>query len=500
MNFVSTLHCEGRIGTYTPTFMDLADHFRTIAANWWRILLIAAIVGGGVYGWSRHQPNTYVAAYLVNVAPEVDKGIGIDPNTLAIRVANETFTLQSQAVAVQAVKTGKLRINADELRSRLEVVTVSFAGNILIKTSAHSTTEALAEADAYAKALQQSSIDTAQSEVDALIQQIKDSITAYTAYAKQPAVKGTPAEQEIKNRIEEQTKAQFTLEHPFSVSLGVIRLKGTATLDNNGEPVAPSPIRDGVLALLIAFVVASEGFVLVHAFSDRVSKATDVEAITELTGLPVLALVPRGRGPEVVEAFRTLRTNLMFLEGSGRPRTIAVLSPNPAAGKSFCAMHLAESAVAVDAQVVLVDADLRRPVLHLRLRTDREPGLSDALRGMPLAQTLHRVDGHSNLQLMPSGSPVADTVAALGGREFRQVLDSLDTAELVIVDTPPGAGYADALAVAAQCDAALLVLDSETTRKRTTKQFIEALDRTGASIIGVVLNGATVNKRDTYER
>ena len=101
---------------------------------------------------------------------------------------------------------------------------------------------------------------------------------------------------------------------------------------------------------------------------------------------------------------------------------------------------------------------------------------------------------------MPSGAPVADTVAALGGRAFRTVLDALDGAELIIVDTPPGAGYADALAVSAQCDAALLVLDSQNTRRRTTKQFIEALDRTGASLIGVVMNGATVNKRDTYER
>ena len=84
--------------------------------------------------------------------------------------------------------------------------------------------------------------------------------------------------------------------------------------------------------------------------------------------------------------------------------------------------------------------------------------------------------------------------------EFRRVLDALDSAELVIVDTPPGAGYADALAVSAQCDAALLVVDAETTRRRTTKQFIAALERTGATLIGVVLNGATVNKRDTYER
>jgi capsular exopolysaccharide synthesis family protein len=237
----------------------------------------------------------------------------------------------------------------------------------------------------------------------------------------------------------------------------------------------------------------------VRALSDRVSKASDVATITDLTGLPVLAQVPRGRGPEVVEAFRTLRTNLMFLEGAGQPRTIALLSPNADAGKSFCSIRLAESAIAVDAQVVLVDADLRRPVLHERLRVDREPGLTDVLRGTPLAKALHAVDGYQNLRVLSSGSQVSDTVAALGGRSLQDVLDALDDAELIVVDTPPG-DYADALAVAAQCDAALLVLDAQTTRRRATRQFIEALERTGASLIGVILNNASVSKRATYDR
>jgi capsular exopolysaccharide synthesis family protein len=211
-------------------------------------------------------------------------------------------------------------------------------------------------------------------------------------------------------------------------------------------------------------------------------------------------MVPRGRGPDVVEAFRTLRTNLMFLEGAGRPRTIAIVSPNPGAGKSFSAVHLAESAVAVDATVVLIDADLRRPVLHSRLRCEREPGLSNALRGAELQSTLHRVDGIPNLKLLPSGSAVNDTVGVLGGRAFRHVLDSLDAAELVVVDTPPGAVYADALAVAAQCDATLLVLDSKSTRRRAARTLIDSLERTGATLIGVVVNNAQVNRRDTYER
>ncbi len=486
--------------TYTPAAMDLADHFRTIAANWWRILLISTIVGAGVYGWSTSQDPTYVGMQLINLTPEVDQGQGIDQATIEIRLSEKKFLLETYELALKAVNDSKLTVSAAELRSGLTIVQNPLSGNILIKSSANTRQLAMAQAGAYGAALERSSIEAAQIDND---RKIKDAETgiAFLKNALSNGVlpAGSPAADEATKALEAQEASLVFLRLPTG-KYGVVRLIGTPVLDNSGEPVAPKPIRDGILAFLVAFVVAAESFVVTRALSDRVSKATDVEAITALTGLPVLALVPRGRGPEVVEAFRTLRTNLMFLEGNNRPRTIAILSPNPAAGKSFCAIHLAESAVGVDAHVVLVDADLRRPVLHQRLRTDREPGLADALRGMPLSQTLHRVDGHSNLKLMPSGAPVTDTVAALGGRAFRGVLDSLETAELIIVDTPPGAGYADALAVAAHCDAALLVLDAETTRKRTTKQFIAALDRTGASLIGVVLNGATVNKRDTYER
>jgi capsular exopolysaccharide synthesis family protein len=273
----------------------------------------------------------------------------------------------------------------------------------------------------------------------------------------------------------------------------------TVPIASNG-PVSPRPKRAGLLGFLVALVLVGEGTVVFRAFGDRFARTNDVEQITSFTGLPVLAMVPRGRGPDVVEAFRTLRTNLMFLEGAGRPRTIAIVSPNPGAGKSFSAVHLAESAVAVDATVVLIDADLRRPVLHTRLRSDREPGLSNALRGAELQSTLHRVDGIPNLKLLPSGSAVNDTVGVLGGRAFRHVLDSLDAAELVVVDTPPGAVYADALAVAAQCDATLLVLDAKSTRRRAARTLIDSLERTGATLIGVVVNNAQVNRRDTYER
>jgi capsular exopolysaccharide synthesis family protein len=482
--------------------MDLADHLRVISANWWRILLIAALVGVGVFVFSYNLPNTYEGFALVNVAPEqLSQGSIISQETMSFRVAAYSQLLKTRNVAEAAA--AKLRsgpqhygLSAGTVRGRLGVIPNDVAGLIGITASAHSQQEALDIANAYAQALNDASLQQAQADLGQNKANEQREIDYGTALLKSPTYKNDP--------VSAATIRQFILQH--QQALGELSLNnatavvatGPATLNNDGAPVAPRPSRDGLLAFLVAFVVTAESFVVARALSDRFARAADVDAISELTGLPVLALVPRGRGPVVIEAFRTLRTNLMFLEGSGRPRTIAVVSPNPGAGKSFTVEHLAEAAVAVDAQVVVIDADLRRPVLHDRLDTPEEPGLTDALRGGPVEDSLHKVPGSPGMHLIPSGAPVSDTVAALGGRNFRHVLDSLDAAELVIVDTPPGSGYADALAVSAQCDAALLVLDAGTTRRRATKQFVEALERTGASLIGVVLNGAQVGRRDGY--
>src|SRR5205085_630742 len=96
--------------------------------------------------------------------------------------------------------------------------------------------------------------------------------------------------------------------------------------------------------------------------------ATEATAdVTTVAGLQVLARIPEGTGTDTVEAFRVLRTNLMFLEGAGKPRTLAVVSANQGAGKTFVAVQLAQAVAAIDERVVLIDADLRKPTVHDRL-------------------------------------------------------------------------------------------------------------------------------------
>jgi capsular exopolysaccharide synthesis family protein len=188
----------------------------------------------------------------------------------------------------------------------------------------------------------------------------------------------------------------------------------------------------------------------------------------------------------------------MFLEGAGKPRTLAIVSANPDAGKTFVAVHLAESAAALDEKIVLIDADLRKPAVHERLGLARAPGLSAVLQGADVNSVLRRNESSPFLRVLPSGAPVSDPSGLFGARAFRQVLDGLRAVRLVVVDTPPAEPYADAIAVASQCDATIFVLDMKTSRKRAVRATVESLERGGANIVGIVVNRATTSRRAAY--
>ena len=478
--------------------MDLADHLRILRTNWWRILVAAIVVGGLSYAYSASQDKVYGADQLLSVASQdVTSQNVVDPAQIDFRTSFYATVGNTPAIAEATDKTEKLGRGTDYVQSHINVFTTDTTGILEVSATGSSTDEAVKIAHGVSTALKAFVTAQQKEETDGTRANLNKQIQSLENALGSAAVRNDTTGQ-LRTFIQTQlTTLQQTL---FTLAPNGFQVTPLTAPVARVGPISPHPKKAGLLGFLVALVLVAEGLVVLRAFGDRFARTNDVEQITSFTGLPVLAMVPRGRGPDVIEAFRTLRTNLMFLEGAGRPRTIAIVSPNPGAGKSFAAVHLAESAVAVDASVVLIDADLRRPVLHSRLRCDREPGLSNALRGSDLQSTLHRVDGIPNLKLIPSGSPVNDTVGVLGGRAFRHVLDSLDAAELVVVDTPPGAVYADALAVAAQCDATLLVLDSKSTRRRAARTLIDSLERTGATLIGVVVNNAQVNRRDTYER
>jgi capsular exopolysaccharide synthesis family protein len=262
--------------------------------------------------------------------------------------------------------------------------------------------------------------------------------------------------------------------------------------------------------------VSAEAAVAIRALSDRFADSQDMDEIARFTGLPVLAALPRGSEADAIEAFRILRTSLLSVPLADRPRTVAVVSSQPGEGKSFTAINLARAAAQLDSEVVLVDADLRRPVVHVRLELPREPGLSDVLAGADPESVMRRVvEGEIRFRVRESGAPlserptqyrvitsgaaVADPSSALSGRAFPRMLDTLDQPQnLVVVDTPPASMFADGLTVAAACDVTVLVLDVHASRTRVVKRTIQSFQQVGAHLAGVVVNRVDVPKTSYY--
>jgi succinoglycan biosynthesis transport protein ExoP len=473
--------------------MDLAAHFRVIAQNWLRILLISIGIAVLVFAASTVQSKKYQATETLQVTPGADTSAG---ETLAAASSylarNYAKIAETDTVLRSTIRESEMDLTLNEAADRVSAKQVGDLGFIEVKATGPSKQEAERLTRFASAALISTVLAQQTNERFADLAPIQASRTQLQAQLDDPA---TPASARagLQGQIAALDDAEVQIRARRDNRIGIV-----STADPEDSPISPKPLRDALLAFVVSLVVVAELTVLVHYAGDRFSRTEDTADVTRITGLPVLAKIPKGSGIELVEAFRVLRTNLMVLEGAGKPRTLAVVSSNQSAGKTFTAVHLAQSAAGLDEKVVIVDADLRKPSVHERLGVPRAPGLSAVLQGNDLATMLRKLPDTPFLRVLASGAPVQDASAVLGARPFRHVLDSLRAVRLVVVDTPPAAMFADAMAVASQCDATIFVLDVKTSRRRQVRQTLEALERAGANLVGVVVNRTASPRRSSY--
>jgi len=194
------------------------------------------------------------------------------------------------------------------------------------------------------------------------------------------------------------------------------------------------------------------------------------------------------------EEFRTLRTRLNHLQTLQPLRTVGVTSPRPAEGKPFTALNLAlaESHLAENS-VLLADFDLRRPIIHNLLQTDRSPGFSDYLAGQcTFTAALRKVTG-MNLYLLPAGTPVKNPLELLNLKQARNMFEELPQLfNWAIFDTPPLLFSADANLMATLADGTILVVKIGTTTFDNVTRAIQSLCEN--NVLGIVANGARASE------
>ncbi|MEZ4417871.1 MAG: polysaccharide biosynthesis tyrosine autokinase [Gemmatimonadota bacterium] len=276
----------------------------------------------------------------------------------------------------------------------------------------------------------------------------------------------------------------------------------------------PTGARPGLALLLGAMLGVLLGIsgAFFLEYLDRTLR-TSTQVRTAL-GLPVLGIVPElphaqagsrngnGRplliamdpGDPAAEAYRALRLNLAFSDGDRTGvRTVAFTSPGPNEGKSTSAVNLAVLIARQRERILLVDADLRRPALHLALGLPRQPGLADVLAGTVTLDDALQIDVLPNLDVLTAG-PSADSPSdLLTSRAMEDLLAVLESRyNYVIVDSPPILAVTDAAVLAAHVDGTVLVVRSGATDQRAALRARTQLERVGVRILGVLLNDVSV--------
>lgn len=189
------------------------------------------------------------------------------------------------------------------------------------------------------------------------------------------------------------------------------------------------------------------------------------------------------------EAYRTLRTKLLFSRAINSLKTIVVTSPFAQDGKSTVAANLAATFAQHGMRVLLIDCDLRRPTQHEIFQAPCEPGLTELLAGDGLVAGTGRRTAIEGLSLITAGTLPGDPAELVGSTRFRDVLARLqDSFDVIVLDSPPVLPVADSSILASLADGVLLVVRAGQTNRRAAQLAVQQLQEVDARILGAVLN------------
>jgi tyrosine-protein kinase len=392
------------------------------------------------------------------------------------RVAATNLALASlDVVAVQVKQDVETTMSITELREGVSIEPKGQADVVTVTATADTPKEAADIANAFAAEIVALRRDSARRK----IQQVIDAIEAQLALG----ASGGSVEAHLASRTA-QLEVQKRLE------AGDAEVVEEATPPTS--PSSPKPARNGAIGFVLGLILGVVLALMLRRF-DRTVQGE--EEVTEMVNAPIVGRIPviEGKGWKqgmALEAFQFLRANLQLGSATADSRIYAVTSGLPEEGKSTIALRFAQTLAESGSSVVLVDFDLRRPMLHTLLGVPGEPGVTNALTSNVEPKTCLAETGVPNLRLLPAGPLMAmHGVHTSGDDDLDRLIDSLaDLADYVIVDTAPVTIGADASTVASVVDGTLLVVDAGSVDRKVLAAAAEQLHNAEAKIAGVVLN------------
>jgi capsular exopolysaccharide synthesis family protein len=295
-------------------------------------------------------------------------------------------------------------------------------------------------------------------------------------------------------------------------------------------PISPDPVRNGLLAFIIGGTLGVGLAFLLEYLDDSWQSPQEME---QLSGVPSLGVIPRVENPKTrmafeagadhlitllagkeqatanlivslvtttsrdgaaLEAYRTLRANLLYALPDAPTKTIVVTSPGPKEGKTTVCANLGVVLAQADKNVLILDCDLRKPAMHKIFKLQNLWGVVDVLMGEDSLQDIWQ-EPLPQLKVVTAGSIPPNPPELLGSERFAELLNQTrQEFDYVLLDVPPTQLVSDSMIAATQGDGVLLVIDAGRTRKGDVWQSIRTLESVGTPVLGSVTNNVKASK------
>jgi len=274
-------------------------------------------------------------------------------------------------------------------------------------------------------------------------------------------------------------------------------------------PVSPNVPLNIALGALVGLALGVGVAVLRATLDTRIRNERDVEMVTDTPIIGGIVFDPKAKERPLIvhadphspraESFRTLRTNLQYLEPGRGDRAFVVTSSIESEGKSTTTANLAIALADSGARVLLVDADLRRPKVDQYLGIEGAVGLTDLLIGRADLVDVVQRWGRNELYVLPAGRVPPNPSELLGSAQMVKVLDELKrTFDVVLFDAPPLLPVTDAAVLARNVGGAIVVVAAGRAHRQHLRGAIASLENVDAPISGVVLTMLPTKGPDAY--
>jgi capsular exopolysaccharide synthesis family protein len=270
------------------------------------------------------------------------------------------------------------------------------------------------------------------------------------------------------------------------------------------RPVKPNKPLNIALGIIIGLVVGVGLAFFIEYLDTSVKTIDDVERSLQS---PVLGVIPQNVGLVLeegmdsphAEAYRVLRTNLLFSRKDDKLNTVAVVSAGAGEGKSTTVFNLATVFAQSGSRVLMVDSDLRRPTLHKMLQVSNGLGLTNYLLKQSTLEEVIQTTNLPTLDFLASGKLPSSSLGILSSAQMRDLITELKRRyDYVFFDSPPIMGVSDASILASEVDMTLQVIQYRRYPQPMNIRAKQLIEKVGGNLVGIVLNNINMSQDESY--